>query len=111
MLQPSKRKRGLRTPKRISDSRQVNTMRYLVTLRLEPPGNSLQYVKRLPGFKDVEIDEAYGLVLISPKRQLYTIRVSGDLDAEQLMSKQPEVKGVHGDVKVSTFGPPQTDRR
>ena len=78
-------------------------MHYLITLQLQSPNNSLEYVKQLAGFKDVEIDETYGLVLISPKRNLYVIRVSGDLDADQLMSTQPEVKGVHRDVKVEPF--------
>jgi len=62
------------------------------------------------GLQGVEIDEAYGLVLISPKRQLYTIRVSGAIDAERLIAEQPEVKGVHGDTRVSTFGPPDSRR-
>lgn len=76
-------------------------MRYLITLHLVPPENSLQHVKQLPGLKDVEIDEDYGLILISPKRDLYTIRASGNLDPDKLMSMQPEVKGVYIDVRVA----------
>ncbi len=87
-----------------SNSKQVRTMQYLVTLHLKSPNNSLQYVKKLPGFIKVEIDENYGLVPISPKRDLYVIRVSGDLDPAELMSIQPEVKGVHGDVRVAPTG-------
>jgi hypothetical protein len=78
-------------------------MQHLITLHLEPPNNSLEYVKQLPGIKDLEIDENYGLVLISPKRNLYVIRVSGDINPNHLMSIQPAVKGVHGDTQVRSF--------
>lgn len=81
--------------------KQVRTMRYLITLHLPPPNNSLNYVKQLDGIKDLNIDEDYGLVLISPKRDLYVIRVSGDIDSQKLMSMQPLVKGVHGDPKIA----------
>jgi hypothetical protein len=76
-------------------------MRYLITLQLLTDGNTLESVKQLPGLKELKIDEDYGLVLISPKRNLYTIRVSGDLDSDTLMFVQPKVKGVYADVKVA----------
>ena len=79
-------------------------MRYLVTLHLMPEENTYEQIKQLPGLKDLDIDDDYGLVLISPKRKLYTIRVSGELDPEKLMTMQPRVKGVHGDVKISPVG-------
>jgi hypothetical protein len=81
--------------------KQVRTMNYLITLHLSPPHNSLDYVKTLDGIKDLNIDEDYGLVLISPKQNLYVIRVSGDVDYQKLMAIQPLVKGVHGDVKIA----------
>ena len=80
---------------------QAREMRYLITLNLPPPNNSLSYVRQLDGIKDLEIDENYGLVLISPKRDLYVIRVSGEIDPQSLMAIQPLVKGVHGDIKVA----------
>jgi hypothetical protein len=86
-----------------SNSKPSETMQYLITLHLQPPNNSLQYVKQLSGIRELEIDENYGLVPIAPKRDLYVIRVCGDLDPNQLMSIQPAVKGVHGDVKVEPF--------
>ncbi len=79
--------------------------RYLITLRLEPPQDSFEHVRQLRGLHGVEIDEGYGLVPISPKRHLYVIRVYGSIDIEQLKVEQPEVKGVHGDVRV---GPMET---
>ncbi len=81
--------------------KQVRTMRYLITLHLSPPNNSLNYVKQLDGIKDLNIDEDYGLVLISPKRDLYVIRVSGEMDSQKLMAMQPLIKGVHGDIKIA----------
>lgn len=80
-------------------------MQYLVTLQLEPPQNSLEQVKQLSGIQDLEVDEEYGLVLISPKRHLYVIRVSGAIDSDQLMAMQPLVKGVHGEVKIAPIEP------
>lgn len=83
----------------------AKTMQYLVTLYLEPPQNSLEAVKQLSGIEGLDIDEEYGLVPISPKRHLYVIRVKGDLDPNHLMSIQPAVKGVHGDIIVSPYDP------
>ena len=75
--------------------------RFLITLHLQPSENTLQHVKQLPGLEELDIDDGFGLIAISPKRNLYTIRASGDIDAEKLMSTQPKVKGVHADVKVA----------
>jgi len=77
----------------------------LVTLRLEPPHNTLAYVQQLSGFQGVAIDADYGLVLISPQRSLYVVRVVGTLDAERLMAQHPEVQGVHGDVNIQAIDP------
>ncbi|MCF6148327.1 MAG: hypothetical protein E3K37_06680 [Candidatus Kuenenia sp.] len=85
-------------------------MRYLITLHLQPGENTLPYAKQLSGLKGLEIDEDYGLVPISPKRNLYTIRVTGDIDPDKLMSVQPEVKGVYADIKISPIKD-QTERR
>lgn len=78
-------------------------MQYLITLYLEPPNNSMEYVQQLSGIRDLKIDANYGLVPISPKRNLYVIRVIGDIEPNHLMSIQPAVKGVHGDMKVEPF--------
>jgi hypothetical protein len=77
--------------------------RYLLTLKLDPGHNSLQDVQAFPGLKNLEIDENYGVINISPKRSLYVIRVAGEIDPQQLMLSQPQIKGVHGDAKVAVF--------
>ncbi len=84
-------------------------MRYLITLYLEPPDNNLDYVKQLQGLKGLEIDNAYGLVLISPKRNLYTIRASGDVEPESLMSMHAEIKGIYPDTRISTVKQPKEE--
>lgn len=84
-----------------NNSRGLNVKRSLITLHLQPDENRLQDIKQLSGLEELDIDEEYGLVVISPKRNLYTIRVLGDLDAEKLMSIQPKVKGVYADLRVS----------
>jgi hypothetical protein len=78
-------------------------MGYLITLELQAPYNSLESVRKLAGLVDLEIDIDYGLVLISPKRNLYAIRVWGDLDPANLMSVQPAVKGVSSDPKIKPY--------
>lgn len=79
-------------------------MTYLITLYLKPPDNTLQFVKRLSWTKNLMIDDQYGLILISPKRSLYTIRVTGELPSSQLLTQYPDViKGIHADVRIESF--------
>ncbi len=78
---------------------------YLITLYLVPPNNRLEHVKQLfrtlRGLEGVTLDERYGLVLISPKRNLYTVRMTGELDPIRLPSLHPDlIKSVHGDVRI-----------
>ena len=82
-------------------------MRYLITLHLLPPLSSFEEVKRLPVLEGLAFDEEYGLVLISPKRNLYTIRVEGEIDPVQLQAKDPDlIRGVYGDIKISPLKTP-----
>ena len=76
----------------------------LITLELHAPDDSLEYASSLPVLKDLQIDTVYGLVPISPKRHLYVLRLEGELDRDKLLSV-PQVKGVHGDVRVSAIEP------
>ena len=83
-------------------------MQHLITLQLFPPNNRFSDVLGLPGLAEVEIDRSYGLVSISPKRGLYTIRVLGNVDRDKLMAI-PEVYGVYGDVRVAPIDPTNND--
>jgi len=79
-------------------------MPHLITLQLTPPHNTFSYVRGLPGMEHLAIDETYGLVAISPKRGLYVIRVSGDIDQEALLAVS-EVKGIYADVRIAPIDP------
>lgn len=79
-------------------------MQQIITFQLSPPNNSLSYVQSLPAMSEVEIDESYGLVQISPKRQLYVVRVSGPIDQDSVLAI-PEVKGIYGDVNIAPITP------
>jgi hypothetical protein len=66
-----------------------------------PGENTLDYVKQLFQHENLDIDEGYGLVVISPKRNLFTIRVFGDIDAKKLQNRQPKIDGIYGDVRIA----------
>ncbi len=79
-------------------------MKTLITLHLPPPKNTFEYVKTLPWLNNLTLDENFGLVLISPKHDLYTICVKGKIDSKKLKSDYSDIiKGIHGDAKISPF--------
>lgn len=79
-------------------------MKTLITLYLPPPKNTLEYVKTLPWLNDLTLDEKFGLVLISPKQDLYSICVKGKFNCRKLKTDYSDIiKGIHGDVKISPF--------
>ena len=75
-------------------------MRYLITLKFAPSEATLAQARELLEPFGLVVDVAYGLVIISPKRGLYVVRVEGGINNEQL-SALPEVVGVHGEVKIA----------
>ena len=75
-------------------------MRYLITLRLSPPHTTLEYAQDLLEPLGLRIDTQYGLVSISPKRNLYVVRVLGEI-SEEALNALVEVVGVHGDIKIA----------
>ncbi|MCB1740562.1 MAG: hypothetical protein KDK91_09345 [Gammaproteobacteria bacterium] len=78
-----------------------DTPKTLVTLELAPEEARYELASALPVLRELDLDAAYGLVTISPKRHLYVLRVRGVVDRERLLAV-PQVKGVHGDVRIST---------
>jgi hypothetical protein len=85
------------------NSNEATMKRFLITLNLLPGENKLQHVKQLTGLKELDIDADYGLVAISPKRNLYAIRATGDIETNKLLSIQPKVKGIFADTKIATM--------
>jgi hypothetical protein len=80
-------------------------MRYLITLHLEPPDNTLAQARALLEPFGLKIDTDYGLVLISQKRGLYVVRIHGDPRDAESAALTEEVVGVHGDVKIAPVEP------
>ena len=78
-------------------------MRYLITLRLAPPDRTFEHVQDLLKPLGLRVDAQYGLVMISPKRRLFVVRVEGDLKKDALMALSGVV-GVHGDPKIAPIG-------
>lgn len=78
-------------------------MDYLVTLELKNGENSIEDIKQMEGLKDLTIDEEYEVVTISKKRNLYVVRVKGELNIDKLKKSQPKVYGVYSDTKISTI--------
>ncbi len=80
---------------------------YLITLQLSNDSNSLDSVKRnFPELeRELSIDEEYGLPNISPKRGLYVMRASGNIDSDRLMSLGlrggSKIKSIHGDAQMA----------
>ena len=85
-------------------------MRHLITLKLTPSEATLQHARELLQPLGLTVDVAYGLVIISPKRGLYVVRVEGEVNNEQL-SALPEVVGVHGDVRIAPFDKTNDENR
>lgn len=73
----------------------------MIKLELEPGEASLSHVQGLEEIKDLNVDKDFGLICISPKRRLYTIRIDGNVDRDTLMALQPRVNGVYGEMKIS----------
>ncbi len=83
-------------------------MNSLITLHLLAPNNTLEHVRALPVLRDLPVDIDYGLVTISPRRNLYVVRVEGEVDRDALLAV-PAVKGIHGDVRISSTRTDQED--
>lgn len=80
-----------------------NQNTYLITLNLKPEHNSFRDVKKFSGLKKLNIDKKFGVIKISSKDNLYVIRASGDIDAQQLIEDQIEVKEIHLDAPISVM--------
>jgi hypothetical protein len=77
----------------------------MITLKLDPTEATLNQVYQKLGLSSDEVDSAFGVVNIDPKRNLYTILV--EEEAARKVSGRPEVKGPFSNPKIETFGPPK----
>jgi hypothetical protein len=85
-------------------------MRYLITLRIEPPDATLAHVQAALEPSGLTVDTDYGLVSISPKRGLYVVRADGNPEDADSAALAEEVVGVHGDVKIAPIEPVKAGR-
>ena len=86
------------------------SMRYLITLRLTPADRTLEHAQSLLEPLGLGVDAQYGLVMISPKRSIFVVRVEGDIN-EETLTALPEVVGVHGDPKIAPIGKDHEDNK
>lgn len=75
--------------------------RYLITLELDPKHSSLRDVKKFTGLKKLNIDKKFGVINVSSRDNLYVVRATGDINPQQLIATQPEIKRIHGDSYIS----------
>ena len=75
-------------------------MRYLITLKLTSKDSTFEHAQSLLKPLGLRVDAHYGLVMISPKRSLFVVRVEGDIDKKAL-SALPQFVGVYGDPKIA----------
>ena len=84
-------------------------MRYLITLRLDPPYATPAHVQAILAPSGLKVDTGYGVVLISPKRGLYVVRADGSAEGAESANLAREVVGVHGDAKIAPIEPDNAD--
>jgi hypothetical protein len=80
-------------------------MTYLVTLNLNQNERTLAYITNLFAMlSNVTVDGDYGIITISPKNNLYAIRVLTDVDTDELGSIKEigNVREIYQDSPVST---------
>ncbi|MEM9275460.1 MAG: hypothetical protein AAGA80_21210 [Cyanobacteria bacterium P01_F01_bin.143] len=78
-------------------------MPVMIKLKIIKPNPTLGYVRSLPGIKGLDIDQSYGLICISPKKNLFIIRAKEIDNVEERKEASPEILNVYNDVRISTF--------
>ena len=77
----------------------------LVTLHLDPASANLRSVRAKFGLNATDADEDFGVVCVSPEKNLYAI-MAEDTAADRIQGASG-VKGVFANPKIETFGPPR----
>ena len=76
-------------------------MPIMIKLKIIKHKPTLNYVRSLPGMKGLEIDESYGLICISPKKNLFIVRVKEIDNLEERKKASPEILNGYDDVRIS----------
>ena len=78
-------------------------MAVMIKLRLLSSSPKLDDVRALPGAAGLNFDERFGVVCISPKGSLYTVRVEAVDNIDARRKESPEILEFYGDVRIGTF--------
>lgn len=77
-------------------------MTSLVSVKIpDRQDKSIEFVKSLDGYKDLYIDEQYGVVTIDPFDNLYAIRVRGKIVKEQRKKIKAQGGQIFSDPQIS----------
>jgi hypothetical protein len=77
---------------------------YTIEVQQGPP--TMAQAAQMLHVQESDLDSSFGVVLIDPKRGLYTVRVREQSRARPDVS-DPEVDGPFADPGIGHFGPPQ----
>ncbi len=78
----------------------------LYTIEAQQGRPTMAEVAQTLQVQEADLDPSFGVVLIDPKRGLYTVRVRSQSGVRP-GTDNPQVKGPFSDPPIGHFGPPQ----
>jgi hypothetical protein len=64
---------------------------------------NLKAVRQLRGLEKLSLDEEFGLVCVSPKKNLYVVRTDSEVseaEAKERQEQNSDILGFYGDVRI-----------
>ena len=81
----------------------------LYTIKSTEGAPSLKQAAKMLGVEESVLDEHFGVTLIDPRQQLYTVKVK-DEHAAKVAAQRGSEGGEFSNPIISDFGPPQKKR-
>lgn len=78
----------------------------MVTLELKPANATLEHVRKKLKLRKSEVDEEFGLISVSPEKNLYAILVDEKVAAR--IEGSAGVVGSYSNPRIEPFGPPKS---